>query len=352
MAEKINYHIFFLNVGQGNSCLLIKREIDEENEAVNCITMLVDTCIGGEGQVDPVTLVKECLPTYKKNGKEYNLNAMVITHPHNDHIQGLHTFVNELNVERIYHPDYDFLEDKDTDDYKAYNKLRKDSSSQQETRLVAGNDYNKYISFVALSPPQNIDDSQAFKELPEKIQVHTQCGVINIKANDINVLFLGDANQNCIQRLMDYHEDRLPAHILVAPHHCSNSAFVPEDELEENIKDVERGDSNSCWDEEFLEKINPDYIIVSSGDGNSYGHPHKAALETYEDICNVIRTDKKGTVHVLIDENNQVTLNYIKSLTKLNSTVRSLFPSNAPENNSLKSFFITGSQLPVAPRNA
>lgn len=352
MSIKTHYHFFFLNVGQGNSTLIVKRNIDEENDTVECTTMLIDTCIGGDDQVDPITLVEECLPTFKKDKKDYNLNAMVITHPHSDHIKGLHSFVNELNVERIYHPDYDFIKDKDTDDYKAYNKLRKDSSSQQETRLISGSEYKKYIPFIALSPPQSIQDSESFNKLPEKIQVHTQSGVIKVEANGINVLFLGDANQNCVNRLMTYHQDKLTAHILVAPHHCSNSVFVPENELEESIKDVERGNDDCGWNEDFLQTISPDYVIVSCGDGNSYGHPHKAALETYLEKCNVIRTDTKGTAHFIIDENDQVTINYLKTYSKLKNAVSSLFPSKASENASVKPFFITGSQLPVAPRNA
>lgn len=352
--SKVQYHVFFLNVGQGEGTLIVKREIPDSGEVV-CKTLLVDT---DRDIIDTVQLVKESIPKLKKDDKDVHfLDSMIITHPHNDHIGGLDSYVNdaEITVGKIFHPDYDFVTDKNTADYKAYNKLRKDSSSQAETRLVAGTDYgaDTGIKFTALSPPKTIENADKFKDQSEKIQVHNQCAVVSVDLNGTKVLFLGDANQECIKRLMQYHKEKLPAYILSASHHGSNSLFVPENEVEESLADVKRGD-HADWDEAFLGTINPSYVVISCGEGNKYKHPHSAALEAYKaDLRIVKRTDDHSTLYFVIDDDGTcVSPTSLTTYKEVKDKIKSLFPGNADSDDSVSGFFITGSALPVTPRNS
>jgi hypothetical protein len=52
--SKVQYHLFFLNVGQGKGTLIIKREIPDSGDAI-CTTLLVDT---DRDVIDTVQLVK------------------------------------------------------------------------------------------------------------------------------------------------------------------------------------------------------------------------------------------------------------------------------------------------------
>ena len=348
------YHIFFLNVGQGEGSLIVKREIPDSGDAV-CTTLLVDT---DRDVIDTVQLVKDSIPKIKKGGKDVHfLDAMVITHPHDDHIGGLDSYVNdpEIKVGKIFHPDYDFIKDKDTKDYRAYNKLRKDSSSQSETRLVAGTDYgnDSGIKFTALSPPKTIENADKFKDQSEKIQVHNQCAVVSVDLNGTKVLFLGDANQECIKRLMQHYKEKLPAYILSASHHGSNSIFVPEDDVEASLADVKRGE-HADWDEEFLATIDPSYVVISCGEGNTYKHPHSAALEAYKsNLRTVKRTDDHNTLYFVIDADGScASPTSLTTYKEVKDKIKSLFPGNAGSDSSVSSFFIGGSALLVTPHNA
>jgi beta-lactamase superfamily II metal-dependent hydrolase len=349
----VQYHIFFLNVGQGEGTFIVKREIPDSGDAV-CTTLLVDT---DRDIIDTVQLVKDSIPKVKKDDKDVHfLDAMVITHPHDDHIGGLDSYVNdsEIKAGKIFHPDYDFVKSKDTKDYKAYDKLRKDSSNQSETRLVAGTDYGNDtgIKFTALSPPKTIEDADKFKDQSEKIQVHNQCAVISVDLNGTKVLFLGDANQECIKRLMQYHKEKLPAHILSASHHGSNSIFVPESDVEASLADVKRGE-HADWDEAFLDTIDPSYVVISCGEGNTYKHPHSAALEAYKSNRTVKRTDNHDTLYFVIDADGSCAdPTSLKTYKEVKDKIKSLFPGNAGSDDSVSGFFITGSALPVTPRNS
>ena len=52
----------------------------------------------------------------------------------------------------------------------------------------------------------------------------------------------------------------------------------------------------------FLEAVRPQYIVVSAGEGNRFGHPHEELLQRAADVgAAVLRTDKLGTIEVITD---------------------------------------------------
>ena len=55
--------------------------------------------------------------------------------------------------------------------------------------------------------------------------------------------------------------------------------------------------STSSSSKEFLDQTQPEIAIISCGENNDYGHPHKEILERLEKIdCEVYRTDLLGTI--------------------------------------------------------
>ena len=55
--------------------------------------------------------------------------------------------------------------------------------------------------------------------------------------------------------------------------------------------------SRTANTEAFLERVNPEYVVISCGEGNSYGHPHAEVLNRLREMgIKVFRTDEEGTV--------------------------------------------------------
>nr|WP_227003868.1 hypothetical protein [Salicibibacter halophilus] len=52
----------------------------------------------------------------------------------------------------------------------------------------------------------------------------------------------------------------------------------------------------------FVEEVNPDVAVYSSGEGNPYEHPHDEALQRVEDQgADIYGTMEDGTVTVITD---------------------------------------------------
>lgn len=52
----------------------------------------------------------------------------------------------------------------------------------------------------------------------------------------------------------------------------------------------------------FLQAVQPQIAVISSGEGNKFGHPHSEALERYAQVgATVLRTDELGTIEVITD---------------------------------------------------
>ena len=60
--------------------------------------------------------------------------------------------------------------------------------------------------------------------------------------------------------------------------------------------------SSSSSSKGLLASVTPDYAIISCGENNSYGHPHKETLQNLT-VYNVstYRTDTSGTIIVVSD---------------------------------------------------
>lgn len=65
--------------------------------------------------------------------------------------------------------------------------------------------------------------------------------------------------------------------------------------------------TSSC--DEFLVKVSPEYVVISCGENNSYGHPHAAIINyCISNHIPIFRTDMQGTI-VLKSDGSNITWN-------------------------------------------
>lgn len=72
--------------------------------------------------------------------------------------------------------------------------------------------------------------------------------------------------------------------------------------LEADVLKVGHHGSSTSTSQDFLEAVHPQYGVISCGEGNSYGHPHQETLSRLEQAdVQLYRTDQCGTVRITSD---------------------------------------------------
>lgn len=105
--------------------------------------------------------------------------------------------------------------------------------------------------------------------------------VVKVNCGEISALFTGDIGAKVETELVAaYGSSQLSCQLYKAGHHGSYTS----------------------GNEDFLAAVKPQYAVVSSGRGNSFGHPHGAALDRLEAVgATVYRTDLLGDIFFVTD---------------------------------------------------
>ena len=103
--------------------------------------------------------------------------------------------------------------------------------------------------------------------------------VAKLTYGNTSFLFTGDAEEQVNRYIMEnYSDDFLDVDVLKAGHHGSRTS---------NYK-------------EWMDAVSPEYSVIMCEEGNSYGHPHKEAMDALETSM-VYRTDQDGTIKMESD---------------------------------------------------
>lgn len=220
--------VTMLDVGQGDAFLV---ETPEQN-------ILIDT-----GDVP----ARDNLLTQLNDAGITRFEKIILTHPHADHIGNVTAVIDNFSVDLII--DNGFVSTSPL--YKEYI-----STGIPRTAAVAGNvlDFGGGVKFNILWPAK----------FPVLVGVNNKSVVGKLTFGDFSMLFTGDAEKLLEAQLDDAD---LTATILKACHHGSKT-------------------SNS---EDFVYRVHPQFVFISAGLNNSYGHPHKQPLITF--LSNYVTTD-------------------------------------------------------------
>jgi competence protein ComEC len=121
--------------------------------------------------------------------------------------------------------------------------------------------------------------SPRVEDIP-KLESNDSSLVILATYGERSFLFTGDAENEGEELLLKYSGNNLRCDVFSAGHHGSKT-------------------SNSL---ELLQAARPEFVVISCGKDNKYGHPDPEALESFAAVgATVYRTDELGTVIFVTD---------------------------------------------------
>jgi len=252
--------MWVLDVGQGDG-LLFKSPSGKY--------MLVD---GGPGETADDTLAQ-----LKKLGVT-ELDLLVVSHAHEDHIGALSLLLDSIAVRKVYLPTM-------TTTTRAYEKMllafRANKAQVERPRVGTAITWDNEVKLSVLGP------------LKEDYEELNECSlVVQVEFGKTSFLLTGDITTLAENDLLD--ESPLePVTVLKVAHHGSN------------------GSTSEQW----LKRLKPSLAIISVGAGNDYGHPGVKTLGRLQASgVQVLRTDQEGTIR-LVSDGSKVLVYNEKSVT-------------------------------------
>lgn len=246
-----NLKVNFINVGEGD-CILI--------EAPNRINILIDG--GGTPQSDFDVGNKIVIPYLRRKGIN-EIDLLILTHPHLDHLEGLLPILKEFKVDMVL--DSGLL--CDSSEYKEFISLILEKGISYH-KAKAGDNFifSNNLEIFLLNP---LYDSDFYEES----DFNNASIVVKLFYKNANFLFTGDIEEAAEKKLLVW-QNILQSDILKVAHHGSSTST--------NL--------------EFLDKVNPNIAVITVGK-NHFGHPSQKIIERLEDKnIQIYQTDEDGTV--------------------------------------------------------
>lgn len=212
---------------------------------------------------------EEAVSTYLWWRGFQKIDAVALTHAHQDHVGGLTAILQNFRVSRLI--------------------LGRETAGPAFTRL-------KQVAERLHVPVEHQHQGQSFlwdgvqvdflwpEISPEEIAPQAKNNdslVIRLRYKDRTILLPGDAEKQVEYAMLAENDlGFLHADVLKVGHHGSKNSTMPE----------------------FLAAIAPHISIISAGEENPYGHPSPELLERLESSgSRILRTDRNGEVQILTD---------------------------------------------------
>lgn len=239
------FSVHFIDVGQADSALVL----------CDGSAMLIDG-----GNVADSSLVVSYLEFLGVKQLDY----LVCTHAHEDHVGGLPGPLNTCTVEHVLTP----VEEYDSKAYRDFLHYV-DLQALSLTLPVPGEQFSLGSARCTILGPVTMDVSST----------NDTSIVLRVDYGETSFLFTGDAERASEQAILDSGA-QLSATLLKVGHHGS--------------------DSSTSYP--FLRAVMPQYAVISVGEGNDYGHPNPDVLSRLRDAgVTVYRTDLHGNIVVVSD---------------------------------------------------
>jgi len=245
------YHLTVLDVGQGSAAV-----IRTQNHL-----LVFDT---GARFSDKMNAGASAVVPYLRSLGEDELSKLIISHGDNDHIGGAQAVINAYPGAELIGQDIESL--------VSDNKL----ACHNQMRWQWDD-----VDFEFLSPA-----FEGAVTLQSKKSNNRSC-VLKVSSIYGSVLLTGDIEKRIETALVENYAEKLNADILLVPHHGSNTSSSRD----------------------FLQRVNPEYSIISVGYKNRYKLPSSKVIARYAALdLALLRTDKSGAITVKISDSEGISV--------------------------------------------
>lgn len=247
-------HVYFLDVGQGDSALVRT----PSNQFILIDGGPDDSVLRGLGRV---------MPFYERT-----IDLIILSHPHPDHVNGLVEVLKRYKVNEVLMNgiNYNYAGYREFLDLLARNKVK--------TFLADGRDY-KFgpIIFDVVYPFESLQGREFENANNSSI-------VFRLIYGRTIFYFSGDAEKQVEEKILATHTD-IHADVLKVPHHGSKTASS----------------------DALIKMIKPAYAVISLGMNNSFKFPHKETIDTLTKYgVKILRTDLMGMIEFESDGKNLI----------------------------------------------
>ena len=250
--DDANLKVHFIDVGQAD-CILI----ESSNQY-----MLVDAGNNAD---------EELIISYLNNLGIKRLEYVIGTHPHEDHIGSLDAVIRNYEIGKVILPEKEHTT-------KTFENVL-DAIEEKNLKITKPKVGDKYeigdASFVIIAPNNDYGD-----------ELNNWSVGIKLTLEDTSFVMCGDAEKEAEEDILSNGID-LKADVLKLGHHGSRTS---------SSKD-------------FVDAVDPSYIVITCGADNSYGHPHKETMKWLKKRgIPFFRTDKQGTI-IATSDGDEITWN-------------------------------------------
>ena len=257
-------YIYFVDVGQGD-CTLIRTP---QNHIV-----LIDGGGSEDGKEDNIG--EKILIPFLLNKHIKKVDYIIVSHFDSDHVGGLLTVMERLKVENV-------IISKQGEDSENYRRFRHIVNKKKINVIVVEKDQiiniEKNLNFDILWPEKNL--------INENI-LNNNSVVCKLNYSGFSMLFTGDVEALAEEKIVKLYEknDRLNSTCLKAGHHGSKTSSTTD----------------------FLDLVNPKYVLIGVGINNKFGHPNEEVIERYKNRkAQIYRTDLHGEIIMNIKSNGKI----------------------------------------------
>lgn len=251
--------IFFIDVGQGDSTLIITPDKK---------MVLIDG--GGSDSFD---VGEKVLLPYLLDRRILKVDYVLISHFDTDHCGGILTIMEKVKVKNIIISE----QAEHSENYERFKKLM----IHKKIRLIEVKKGDKikigrYSEFKILFPT-----SRLLSENP----LNNNSIVAQFNYNNFKMLFTGDIEKLAEQQILKTEKAEIRADILKVAHHGSKTSSIPE----------------------FIKAVRPKIALIGVGKNNTFGHPNQQTIKNLENIkCRIYRTDLQGEIIIKIDQKGRM----------------------------------------------